>query len=298
MIPRHAREERITVRSGSVRVLRSLTGPSDRPPIVLIHGGGVDNAAISWHFAFADLAQHRQVIAFDLPGFGETRDIEPVGGPGDMADFTAEVLDALGVSFAVIGGVSMGGDVALNVGLRHGERVEALVLVAPGGLAPIIRGRATHFASWLAAQLPDPVLFGLSRMAMTQGERMLRGIIHESNSLPDAVVDAFLQEQRRAGANVGYARYNQATLGPTRMRNDLRERVGELVMPALFVHGAEDPMVDPRDSQVASSLMPRARMHLVPRCGHWAQLERPGVFADAVQRFLTELCGPAATDTD
>lgn len=298
MIPRHAREERIPLRGGSVRALRSLTGPTDRPPLVMIHGGGVDNAAISWHFAFEDLAKHREVIAFDLPGFGRTADIEPVGGPIEMADFTAEVLDALGVRVAVVGGVSMGGDVALNVGLRHPERVEGLILVAPGGLTPIIRGRVTQFTSWAAAQLPDSVLFGLSRLMMTQGERMLRGALHESNELPQAVIDEFMREQRRPAANLGYVRYNQTNLGPAGMKNDLRPRVSEIAQPAMFFHGADDPMVSPDDSQVAAALMPNARIHLVPRCGHWAQLEKPEAFADAVARFLAELCDGSATASD
>ena len=298
MIPRNAREERVPLRGGSVRVLRSLTGPSDRPPIVLIHGGGVDNSVISWHFAFDDLAKYRQVVAFDLPGFGLTADIEPVGGPAEMADFTAELLEALGIRVAVIGGVSMGGDVALNVGLRHPELVEALILVAPGGLTPIIRGRVTQFSSWLAAKLPDSVLFGLSRLMMTQGERMLRAAVHESNELPRALVDEFMREQRRPDANLGYVRYNQTNLGPAGMKNDLRPLVSEIAQPAMFFHGADDPMVSPEDSQVAAALMPNARIHLVPHCGHWAQLEKPEAFAEAVKRFLAELCGGSAAATD
>lgn len=284
------------MRGGSVRVLRSR-GDSSAVPLVLIHGGGVDNAAISWHYAFADLGAKREVIAFDLPGFGETADIEPVGGPAAMADFVIEVLDALGVSTAVFGGVSMGGDVALNIGLLHPERVEALILIAPGGLTPIIRGRATQFASWVAAQVPDSVLFGLSRLMMTQTERMLRGAVHSSNELPKAVVDEFVREQRRPGANLGYVRYNQANLGPSGMKNNLRPRVSEIAMPALFFHGADDTWVSPVDSQVAAALMPDARIHLIPQCGHWAQLEKHVEFANAVTDFFEELERAGARDT-
>ncbi|MGO1775176.1 MAG: alpha/beta fold hydrolase [Agrococcus casei] len=289
MIPHQATEERAAVRGGQVRVLRRTAAAPGRTPLVLVHGGGTDNAAISWHFAFSDFGDDRDVIAFDLPGFGETANIDPLGGPAAMAEFTIEVLDALGLDRVLMAGVSMGGDVVLNVALLHPERLAGIVLVAPGGLSPVLRGKAVQFSSWAAGKLPDAVLFGLSRMVTTQAERMVRGIIHESSTLPDAVLREFVAEQQRPGANVGYARYNQATLGPWGMKNDLRARVHEIETPALFFHGAEDPMVCPQDSQVAAALMPDARIHLIPSCGHWAQLEKPTIFKNALEGFFAEI---------
>ena len=289
MIPHQAREEHIALRAGTVRLLRRVAAVPGLTPLVLVHGGGADNSAISWYFAFSDLGGDREVIAFDLPGFGETTGIEPLGGPEVMADFTVEVLDALGLDRVLMAGVSMGGDVVLNVGLMHPDRAAGLVLVAPGGLAPTLRGAATQFSSWAAARLPDPVLFGLSRMVSKHTERMVQGIIHESSTLPEAVLQEFVAEQRRPGANVGYARYNQATLGPWGMKNDLRARVHAITAPTLFFHGAEDRMVCPQDSQVAAALMPDARIHLVPRCGHWAQLEKPAIFKNAVNGFFAQI---------
>ncbi|WP_368820060.1 alpha/beta fold hydrolase [Kocuria arenosa] len=72
------------------------------------------------------------------------------------------------------------------------------------------------------------------------------------------------------------------------MLNDLTDRVQEIGVPALFFHGADDPVVDPEGSRRAAELIPRARPVLVPDCGHWAQLERHDEFLAGVHPFLTE----------
>ena len=185
-------------------------------------------------------------------------------------------------------GVSMGGDVALNVALRHPGLVEALVLIAPGGLVPVFRNRFVQLSAWLAAQLPDGVLVPLARLANTQVEAALKAMVHDPSRLPPEVVAEFRREARRPGAGLGYARYNQASLGPRSMRNNLLPVVHRITAPTLFFHGEDDPLVDPQGSLRASQLMPDARLVLVPECGHWAQLESRDRFLAEVRRFLSD----------
>ena len=63
-----------------------MTPGLDRLPVLLIHGGGYDNAAISWSKVFGPLAADRLVIAPDLPGFGYTEGIPITGRVDDLAD--------------------------------------------------------------------------------------------------------------------------------------------------------------------------------------------------------------------
>jgi pimeloyl-ACP methyl ester carboxylesterase len=75
--------------AGRIRVLRGGPpegGGSGRLPVLLIHGGGYDNAAISWSRVFAPLARDRPVIAPDLPGFGDTEGIPVTGDADELAD--------------------------------------------------------------------------------------------------------------------------------------------------------------------------------------------------------------------
>ena len=256
---------------------------------MLVHGGGTDSSSISWYRLVEPLAADREVWAVDLPGFGTSMDLAPVGGPGAMADVLAETLAALGVGPAAVCGVSMGGDVALNLALSHPERVVGLVLIAPGGLVPSLGSAGMHRAAWLAAQLPDRVLLPAGRLANRFVRAAQRAIVKDPARLPAEVVEEFARLARDPRGVLGYARYNQATLGRDRMLNNLTERVQEIGVPALFFHGADDPIVDPEGSRRAAELMPRARLVLVPDCGHWAQLERHDEFLAQVHPFLTEM---------
>lgn len=228
----------------------------------------------------------------DLPGFGGSIDAAPVGGPDAMADVVDEVLNRIGAPPAVVFGVSMGGDVALNLALSHPRRVAALVLVAPGGLVPFVRNRITHAAAWGAAQLPDWLLLPMARFANRFVRSALRAMVKDPATIPPEVFDEFVREARHPLGGIAYGRYNQATLGPRGMHNDLSDRVHGIAVPTLIVHGEDDPLVDPEGSKRAADRMPRARLVMVPDCGHWAQLEAHDVFLAEVRRFLTQLDDP------
>ena len=269
LVPAGARVGFVAHAGGRVRVLRG--GGPGGVPVVLVHGGGPDNAAISWFEVFGELARSRPVLAPDLPGFGRTDGVPVDGSPAAMADLAVAVA---GAGPAVWIGVSMGGDVVLNVALRHPGAV--------AGLAAYAGNQVLHPLAWLACRLPDAVLLPALRLAGRFTGAAVRAMVHDPASVPPAVREEMVRESRRAPT--GYLRYNQATVGPWRMRNDLSGRVGRIRAPALFVHGRQDRLVDPRDSLRAAAAMPDARAVLLDGCGHWVQIE-------ARDRFLAEL-GP------
>ena len=108
-------------------------GPrEDTVPIVLIHGTA--SSLQTWEGWVAALKEQRRVITFDLPGFGLT-------GPNARDDyriesfvlFVLDVLDMLGVQLCVLGGNSLGGDIAWHIAVAAPERVERLILVDAAG---------------------------------------------------------------------------------------------------------------------------------------------------------------------
>ncbi|NLT29745.1 MAG: alpha/beta hydrolase [Propionibacterium sp.] len=283
LVPPGARSTHLDLAGGRVRVLRAEPDVhTARPPLLLIHGGGSDNAAISWYRLFEQFGPERAVYAPDLPGFGHTEGIPAPGGPDRQADFVARVAEALGIGRVVVVGVSMGGDIAMNLALRHPHLVDRLVLIGPGGLAPRFGSRTTQFAAWLFAQLPDAALRPLTMLSNRFVAQALKAMVADVDTLPAPVREEFIAEARRNPTSEGYLRYNQATLGRREMRNNLLPQVHRISVPTLFFHGALDPLVNPRGSQVAVRLMPDAELVLVPDCGHWAQVE-------ASERFETEL---------
>lgn len=289
-LPPGAREEFVAVAGGRVRLLR---GEQEGPglPILLIHGGGCDNAGISWFRLIGPLSKHRPVLAPDLAGFGGTEGVPVTGTAAGMADQLRQLLEAMDIDRVLVCGVSMGGEVAVQLALRHPQTCVALVAIAPGGFLERFRSPAMHRVVWWSTLIPDPVLRPLAALANRFTRSLVSKMVRHPESLPAQVVDAMVREARRPGSGMAYGTYNKHAIGPDGMRNYLIPAVAALRMPALFFHGANDPLVPSAGSQRAVDLIPDARLVLVPDCGHWAQLE-------AHDRFLAELCDFIAVATE
>ncbi len=106
-------------------------GSGDGPPVVFVHG--IVGCWEHWLENLAPIACHRRVVAFDLPGFGEsTMPSEPIG-IGFYARVAGELCERLGLGRVVVVGNSLGGAVAADTAALFGDRVERLVLVSAGG---------------------------------------------------------------------------------------------------------------------------------------------------------------------
>lgn len=269
---------------GRWRVLRG-THEGAGVPALLVHGGGSDHAGISWYHAIGDLARDRPVYAPDLPGCGGSTDVAAAGSAAAIADRLVGLLDALRVEKVVAIGVSLGGDVVMNLALRHPDRVAALVPVAAGGLIGRFGGPLMHRVTWLATRLPDGVVMPASDFSSRWSEALFARSVTDVDSLPPEVVAEYVRESRAPGAGYAYWRYNKASVGPAGMRNDLTGRLGGLEVPTLFLHSPQDPLVPVEGSRRAAAEMPDARLVEVPGVGHWLPLEAPAVFAREVGEF-------------
>ncbi|MDO5494693.1 MAG: alpha/beta fold hydrolase, partial [bacterium] len=252
--------------------MRLLRGEEEGPglPILLIHGGGSDNAGISWFRLIGPLSKHCPVIAPDLAGFGGTEDVPVTGTAAGMADQLRQLLDEIGIPRVLACGVSMGGEVAFQFALRHPQYCAAVVAIAPGGFVERFRSPAMHRVVWWSTLIPEPVLRPVTALANRFTRSLVRRMVRHPESLPPQVVDEMVREAKRPGSGTAYATYNKRAIGPEGMRNYLIPAVAALRMPTLFFHGANDPLVPPAGSQLAVDLMPNARLVLVPDCGHWA----------------------------
>src|SRR4051812_138051 len=116
----------VRTEAGEISTMQAGAGS----PVLLLHGLGATKA--SFLPTVAALAPHHRVIAVDLPGFGDSS--KPVRAAYDAPFFARSIvalLDALELDRAAIAGNSMGGRVAIEVGLSHPERASQLVLLAP-----------------------------------------------------------------------------------------------------------------------------------------------------------------------
>ncbi len=259
-------------------------GAEHATAVVLLHGGGPGASAWS-NFGpnIGVLARSFHTLAVDQPGFG--RSAGPVGKAQyftQSADALAGLLDELGLAKVHLIGNSLGGGTAVRFGLRHPDRVGAMVLMAPGGLA-------------LNVLAPDPTegikrLYDFAAPPGPSKEKLaafLRTLVHDRSLVTDELVD-----ERFAAASDPAALRAMAAMGSTftdpatyedgmlwREAHRLRHRV-------LLVWGRED-RVNPLDGAlVALKLIRRAQLHVFGGCGHWAQLEKFEEFNRLVTDFL------------
>lgn len=254
------------------------------PALVALHGFTGDVS--TWHtFARAAEAEFT-VITIDLLGHGRSsnpRDPERYGLERTVADL-GSVLDALDIKRASWLGYSMGGRIALGVGVLAPDRCRALVLegASPGLLAAGERAQRVASDERLAQLIESA---GITAF-VDYWERL--PLFATQVRFP-ARVRARLRAQRLRNSPAGLAASLRG-IG-TGAQPALHGRLAGLTMPVLFLAGEEDTKFG-QIAQEMCAAVPRGRVALVARAGHAAHLEQPAAFNRLVLDFLRRL--PAA----
>lgn len=262
------------VEAGGVRISTLIAGHG-RDEVVCLHGLGANKA--SFFETIATLTPDHTVHSLDLPGFGSSS--KPARAPYDARWFAATVrdyLDAVGIERAHLVGNSMGGRIALEVGLLAPERVETLSLLSPAlafrrrrSLVPLVRGIRPELAA-----IPHPL-----RAARVREH--LRGLFARPERLDPTVADVAAQEFCRAyrsrSARVAFfAAARNIYLDRPHGEDGFWTRLRALRPPALFVWGDHDRLVPAAFSRHVAEALPPARQVTLSDCGHVPQVELPG----------------------
>ena len=262
--------------AGSISTMQAGAGT----PVIMLHGLGATKA--SFLPTVAALAEHHRAIAIDLPGFGDSA--KPLNAPYHAPFFAREVvqvLDRLGIDRADVIGNSMGGRVAIEVGLRHPERVRHIVLLAPS-LAWL---RDRPWAPLL--KLVPPQLGALQPAPRPIVEALVRRLIPgATDGWTAAGVDEFLRSYLTPNGRAAfYAAARNIYLEDPSGEKGFWTKLPDLAAPTLFVWGRKDQVVPLRFADHVRRELPNAK-HLELDCGHVPQLESPREAHDAILRFL------------
>jgi pimeloyl-ACP methyl ester carboxylesterase len=246
------------------------------PTVVLLHGGGLDDARLSWSTLTPRLADQVTVVAPDLPGFGHSplgsTTPSVVGYSGWLVGF----LDAVGVRRCLLAGLSLGGAVAIRTALDVPDRVAGVLGCAPYGLDPRVPGGRF---GWLAVHAPGAgplgnVVLRHSRRAVTAS---LRAVMR--SPVDDALLEDVMSLLRRPGAGAAWQAFQRDEVRWSGPRTVFGDELARLSCPVTLLAGEHD-LVDPDAVRAAAGRIPQAAFELVPGAGHWLPRDAPGVVAD------------------
>lgn len=242
-------------------------------PILLIHGHPFNRSM--WADQVRVLATDRRLITPDLRGYGESTVVPGKTLLDDFAGDMAGLLDHLGIDRAVVGGLSMGGQIVLEFYRRFPDRALGLILADTFAQAdgPEARRIRVETADRLLAEGMDG--YAVEALPRMVSPRTIR-------ELPGAA--AHVLEMMRSTDPRGAA----AALRGRAERRDYTELLAEVGVPTLIVVGSEDEFTPVRDASYMRDRIPGAVIVVVEGAGHMPNLEAAADFNRAVGRFLDD----------
>jgi pimeloyl-ACP methyl ester carboxylesterase len=282
-----------TAHSNGLELEYDVLGDPGDPPAVLIMGLGAQ--LIDWPQEFCALLADRgyRVIRFDNRDAGLSSGLDELGIPdiaaiiggdlssmayglSDMAADVAGVLDALEIDRAHIAGCSLGGMVAQQFAIEFPDRVRSLTsimsmtgdrtvgLPTPEAAAVLGRPPAPTREIAIANAVMSSRIIGSPAFPLTDEELLRRAT---------AKVD-------RAYRPAGTARQYAAALGSPDRTPDLHG----VKVPAVVIHGAEDPLINVSGGQATAAAIPGAELVVIPGMGHDLPREAWQQIVDAIDR--------------
>jgi pimeloyl-ACP methyl ester carboxylesterase len=247
-----------------VRYTRSQPdAPPSSPPILVLHGWGASIDAVG--SIVAGLGRSVDLVAVDLPGFGES---DPPPEPWDVGRYARFVLafaDAVGLERFSVLGHSFGARIAIVLAGEHPERLERLLLTGAAGIRP--KRKPSYYA----------------KVALAKVGRVLGAI----GGPPGRKAQAAL---RRRIASADWLAASETLRGTFRLviAEDLTPRLPSVRVPTLLVWGDQDADTPLWMGQRMEQLIPDAGLVVLPGAGHYAYAERAGEFNRVAAHFLVE----------
>ncbi|HEX2174476.1 MAG TPA: alpha/beta hydrolase, partial [Nocardioidaceae bacterium] len=243
-------------------------------PLVLLHAFPFSRQM--WQFQFDGLTTQMRLVTPDLPGFGQTPVSKDQPALGVMAEGVLGVLDELGLDRVVLGGLSMGGYVAMEILRRRPQAVGALILADTKASADSedAAGNRRRMADLLEKQGSNRVL----------AHEVLPTLVGETTRQEHPETVAWLREIVEDADPLGAAWAQRAMAA----RGDSFQTLRRVEVPTLVIVGEQDELSPPADARAMVEAVPGAQIAVIAGAGHLTAAETPDEFNGLVCDFVLE----------
>ena len=256
--------ESIDVETRYGRTHINVSGPGNAPPLILLHAAGF--SSIAWFANIGALSRIRRTFAVDVIGdAGKSQISKRLHSWADHAEWLNDVLDGLAIDQADFLGHSQGGWLALAFSVKHTNRVNKLVLLAPAA--------SIHPFAWYV------------KLNLALARRMIRPSARSQLKF-SAAKGAVLEELFVDFMEIVNEHCLPATMVPTVFSDD---ELKSITMPTLLLIGDAEKIYD-SDKAIkrVRRLWPDVRAEIIPGSSHLLIMEQPKLVNNRVVEFLNE----------
>lgn len=270
-----------TVDGHRIRYYEAGTGPT----VLLLHGGIIDAAPVSWGAVVDPLAENFRVVAPDLLGYGDSDVPDVAYTLSKHTETIARFVEELDLTELAVVGLSMSGAIGLGLALDADVSVRQLALIDSYGLGrELPNGRL----SWALArvQVFNQLAIALFRRSRRLTKASLAGIVADVDSLSPTAVDQVWKYARYPNAGVAFRSFRAYEVTCAGYRTDFTPRLSDLNVPTLLIHGARDEVVPVEWAKRAAARIPDTDLWMLENCAHWPPREDPEMVVALLEEFL------------
>ncbi len=267
-------KRKIRTFAGDIAYLRKGQGPA----LLLIHG--IPSSSYLWHDILDPLAEHFDVLAPDLLGYGDSdKRLDADLSIAAQARYMVAFMESLGVHQAAVVGHDIGGGIAQLMAVDEPQRVARLILID----SVVDNNWPVHDIARLKEPVWDQIMVNLDlRDGFRKG---LEAGMTAHERITDELVNEWTRPFQDLGGRRAYLRTARAL-----NNRDLTSRsrhIQDIETPTLILWGANDKFLEPRWADTLKHKLHDSTVEVIEPGGHFLPIDRPEVVVDAIMRFLT-----------
>lgn len=242
-------------------------------PVVFLHGFPLDRRI--WKDQIDALSKQHRVIAVDLRGFGQSKS-NTAFTMKSLAEDICSLLRAINATSCVLGGLSMGGYVALAFAKEYQKDLRGLMLIDTRAEGDTAEGKAGR-----------QKMIALARTSGSKAvaDQMMPKMLAPGTPKNRPAVARELQRIMEACPSLTI----EHALAAMRDRDDQTAFLPSISVPTLILVGQEDAITPPKMAEAMNAQIPRSKLVVIPDAGHMSPMEKPQEVTRAMQDFLRQL---------